>query len=124
MNDARIEKVREVLRWIDVDGAMNAALDDDMPPAIAAFQREANNAYETADVEWILEHTDPAVEIVQPRELPDTKSYSGIDGLLDALLDWPLQWERLPAIVALDERVRAQVGHRTATASGLAVRSP
>jgi hypothetical protein len=107
VDGARIEQVREVLRWIDVDGELNAALDDDMPPAIATFQREVNDAYESADIEWILEHTDPAVEIVQPREIPDTKSYSGLDGLLDALLDWPLQWERFQIqprrIFALDD---------------------
>src|SRR3954451_2623347 len=30
---------------------------------------------------------------VQPPEIPGGRSYRGLEGLIDALLDWPLEWQ-------------------------------
>jgi hypothetical protein len=31
--------------------------------------------------------------IAQPPEIPDARTYTGHDGTVEALLDWPRQWE-------------------------------
>jgi ketosteroid isomerase-like protein len=91
--DDRVEAARAVLRELDLGNAWEAVVDDDMPPALVALERELIDAYRRADIEWLLEHTDPDVEITQIAELPGARSYHGRDGYIDALLDWPLQWE-------------------------------
>jgi ketosteroid isomerase-like protein len=52
------------------------------------------------DIDWLLEHLDPDVEIIQPPELLDTRIYKGREGFIDSLLDWPVQWEHF----AIDPR--------------------
>jgi ketosteroid isomerase-like protein len=91
--DDRIEAAREVLRASDMGSGWDAAVEDGMPPGLAALQRELVEAYRRADVEWLLEHTHPDVAIHQLAELPDSKSYHGHEGFIDALLDWPSQWQ-------------------------------
>ncbi len=54
-------------------------------------------AWERGDMEWILDHSDPEIEIVQPPEVPDAKSYRGREGLLQSFEDWPKQWEEFRA---------------------------
>ena len=41
----------------------------------------------------MLEHTDPGIVIVQVPEIPDSRTYTGHEGLIDAFLDRPRQWE-------------------------------
>jgi hypothetical protein len=45
-----------------------------MPPELAALTRELVDGYRRADIDWLLEHTDPDVEISQLAELPDSKT--------------------------------------------------
>ena len=94
VSDDRIDQLREfLLAQPDTRDLWLAALDPDVPPTLAALQSEAFDAYERGDVEWILEHADPEVEIAQPPELPGARTYHGRDGMLEALLDWPREWE-------------------------------
>ncbi len=51
------------------------------------------DAYRNADIDWLLEHADPDVEITQIAELPGARTYRGREGFIDALLDWPRQWQ-------------------------------
>ena len=83
-----------MLAQFEMDDSWHEALDDDVPAPLDTVMRELFDAYRRADIEWILEHTDPDIEIAQPPELPGGNSYSGRGGLLDALLDWPRQWEQ------------------------------
>ena len=46
-----------------------------------------------ADVEWLIDTVDPNIVITQIAELPDSSTYRGPDGFVDALLDWPRQWQ-------------------------------
>jgi ketosteroid isomerase-like protein len=95
--DSRIEQARRFLlteaqlsprdAWVD-------AIDPDMPEQQANLQLEFVCAYLTGDVEAILAHADPDVVITQAPEVPDARTYRGREGMLEALLDWPLQWER------------------------------
>jgi ketosteroid isomerase-like protein len=89
----RIEAARQVIRDFQMGDEWDAVIEDGAPPELASLQHELIDAYRRADLEWLLEHTDPEVEITQLEVLPDAKSYHGREGFIDALLDWPLQWE-------------------------------
>jgi ketosteroid isomerase-like protein len=91
--DERIQEVREALRSLELGDEWEAAIEGDFPAHLAAAQWESLEAYRRADVEWLLEHADEGIEIVQPPEFPDPRTYHGREGLLDCLLDWPRQWE-------------------------------
>lgn len=89
----RIEAAREVLRGFHMGDDWDEAVEDGIPPHLDSLRRELVDAYRRADLEWLLEHTDPDVEITQIAELPDARTYRGREGFIDALLDWPRQWE-------------------------------
>ena len=89
----RFEAAREVMRRLDLDARWEAALDPDIPPELRDLTLELFAAYRRGDLEWLLDHTDPGVVIVQVPEIPDSSTYRGHEGMVDALLDWPLQWE-------------------------------
>jgi ketosteroid isomerase-like protein len=88
----RYEAAREVMRQLDVGPEWRSVTDPDMPAALLELTAGLIDAYRRGDLEWVLEHTDPEIEIVQVPETPDAKTYRGHEGLIDALLDWPLQW--------------------------------
>jgi ketosteroid isomerase-like protein len=92
VDEERVAAVRELLRQLEVVEKWDEVVDDDVPEPLAALQRALVDAFRRADVEWLLEHADPAIEIVQPLELPGALTYRGRAGLLDALLDWPSEW--------------------------------
>jgi len=89
----RIEAARDVMRRLDVGPQWETVLDPGMPPELESLTRQYIEAYRTADLEWVLEHTDPGILIVQVPEIPDSRTYTGRDGMIEALLDWPRQWE-------------------------------
>jgi ketosteroid isomerase-like protein len=51
------------------------------------------DAFGRGDVESMQRTCQPDVVIVQPRELPDSKSYEGLAGVAESIEDWPRQWE-------------------------------
>jgi ketosteroid isomerase-like protein len=89
----RIEAARDVMRQLEMGDAWYSAIEHDMPAALEEVMRGIFEAYRRGDLDWLLEHTDPEIEIVQVPEIPDARTYTGHDGLIDALLDWPRQWE-------------------------------
>jgi ketosteroid isomerase-like protein len=89
----RMEAAREVLRGFDIGPEWEAVFEPDMPAEIADFASRFVDAYRRADLEWVIEHTDAEIEIVQVPEIPDARTYTGHEGLIDALLDWPRQWQ-------------------------------
>ena len=91
--EERNEAARQVLRDFHMGEDWDGAIEDGIPPELASVLGELLDAYRSADLEWLLEHTDPDVEITQIRELPDSRTYRGCEGFIDALLDWPRQWE-------------------------------
>jgi ketosteroid isomerase-like protein len=91
--DERLETAREVVRAINMGDQWHAAFEDGMAPELESIQREVVEAFRRADIEWLLEHADPDVEITQPAEFPDARTYHGREGYIDSLLDWPRQWE-------------------------------
>src|SRR5215210_7667027 len=89
----RLEEARQVLRDFEMGDEWTAAIEDGIPPELASLLDELLEAYRHADIEWLLEHTDPDVVITQIRELPGARTYRGCEGFVDALLDWPRQWQ-------------------------------
>ena len=55
--------------------------------------REGYAAWERGDIDRIVELSAPDVEIVQPSEVPDSKTYLGKTGVVEAFADWPKQWD-------------------------------
>ena len=49
--------------------------------------RESFAAWERGDLDWLDRHTDPQVEIAQPPNLPGTSTYTGKEGMREALRD-------------------------------------
>ena len=89
----RFEAAREVIRRMGIGDDWKAVFDPDMPAEIDQAARGLIDAYRRVDLEWLLEHADPELEITQLAELPDPHTHRGRDGLIEALLDWPRQWE-------------------------------
>jgi ketosteroid isomerase-like protein len=89
----RREEAREVMRRLALGPEWEAVMDPDMPGPLRELTLGMIRAYREGDLEWLLEHTNPDIEIVQVPEIPDSRTYRGHEGLIDALLDWPLQWE-------------------------------
>jgi ketosteroid isomerase-like protein len=88
-----MEAAREVIRAFDMGDEWESAMDDALPAPLAELTPELVAACRRVDLDWLLEHTDPDVEIEQLQELPDSRSYRGRHGFIEALLDWPRQWD-------------------------------
>jgi ketosteroid isomerase-like protein len=88
------ERAKQVMRDLELDAAAwEAALDPGSPQWMRDYIGELTKAYRAGDLDWVLEHSDPRIEIVQPPEFPDGRTYRGLDGVIEALLDWPKEWE-------------------------------
>ena len=55
--------------------------------------RETYAAWKRGDIEWMIERSDPEIEIIQPPEVPDSKTYRGHAGVRETFEDWPKQWD-------------------------------
>ena len=89
----RHEATRQVMRQLAGDAHWEAVTDADMPAELRELVAGFSTAYREGDLEWLLDHTDPEIEIVQVPEIPGSRTYTGHEGMVDAILDWPLQWE-------------------------------
>ena len=90
--DDRHEQAREVIRQIGIGEDWLAVVDSSVPPALMGLLTATLEAYGRADLDALLAGAAPDIVIVQPPELPASRSYTGRDGLIEALLDWPRQW--------------------------------
>jgi ketosteroid isomerase-like protein len=89
----RHEATRQVMRQLAGDAHWEAVTDADMPAELSELVAGFSTAYREGDLEWLLDHTDPEIEIVQVPEIPGSRTYTGHEGMVDAILDWPRQWE-------------------------------
>ena len=55
--------------------------------------KESIEAFRRGDSAWFDEHSTTDVVIVQPPEVPDSKSYEGPTAWADALADWSGEWD-------------------------------
>jgi ketosteroid isomerase-like protein len=51
------------------------------------------DAYQQGDWEGVVRDADPDIEVVQPPDFPEARSYHGHPGLVEVLRWWPSQWE-------------------------------
>jgi ketosteroid isomerase-like protein len=58
--------------------------------------RKSFDAYQRGDWERVVRDADPDIEVIQPPDFPDARSYHGHSGLVEVLRWWPSQWERFP----------------------------
>jgi ketosteroid isomerase-like protein len=93
MEDRR-ERARQVMvdLGVEVDRWLGA-LDPDSPEWVVDWTRQTAEAWRGGDLELLLAGSDPEIAIVQPHELPDARTYHGREGVIEALLDWPREWE-------------------------------
>jgi ketosteroid isomerase-like protein len=95
------------MQSFDMGDAWLEVVDPGSPAWLVEWVGDAAAAYRAGDVDWLLNQTDPEIEVVQPSEIPGARSYHGPEAQIDALLDWPLQWEHLSVeptrVYALDD---------------------
>jgi ketosteroid isomerase-like protein len=93
--DEELATLRELLP-ASVEGQdWPSKFEGEMPPEVAEVMLRTFDAYVRGDIDALLRGVHPDVEIVQPKAFVDARTYSGHRGLVEALLDWPLQWEHL-----------------------------
>jgi ketosteroid isomerase-like protein len=54
--------------------------------------RKAFEAFQRSDWEEVVRDADPEIEVVQPPDFADAKTYHGHQGFLEVLRWWPSQW--------------------------------
>jgi ketosteroid isomerase-like protein len=91
--EADREAAVAVLRDSGVHAGWMEAVEPDSPEWLVDLVADLTRAYREADLDWLLEHTHPEAEITQPDALPDARTYSGREAMIENFLDWPRQWE-------------------------------
>jgi ketosteroid isomerase-like protein len=89
----RHEAARAVIRQMGFGPHWEAVIDPDMPAPLLELTTVTLRAYQRADLDWLIAHGDPGLVVSQPPEFPDARQYLGQDAVVEALLDWPRQWE-------------------------------
>jgi ketosteroid isomerase-like protein len=89
----RHEAAREVMRQLGIGEEWLAVADPDIPPDLLETLTDSLRAWERTDLDWLIEWCDPEIVIRQVPEIPDSSTYTGPEAFVDALLDWPRQWE-------------------------------
>jgi ketosteroid isomerase-like protein len=85
------------------------------------------DAFQRGDVGALRGAAHPDIVIVQPSELPDSKTYLGHEGVKEAVEDWPTQWDEfrfevLETIEVSDSRIVSVTRHHgRGAASGIEV---
>ena len=51
------------------------------------------DAFQRGDWEFFRENSHSDLVIVQPPEVPDSKTYQGPDAVAESAADWPAEWE-------------------------------
>ena len=59
--------------------------------------RDMWDAFQRGDVAWMAARCTDDLVIVQPRDVPDARRYTGPTALAEMLADWPMEWEDFKA---------------------------
>jgi hypothetical protein len=78
--DDRHEQARDVIRQIGIGEDWLAVVDSSIPPALMGLLTATLEAYGRADLDALLTGAAPDLVIVQPPELPASRSYTGATG--------------------------------------------
>jgi ketosteroid isomerase-like protein len=93
MEQRKLDEARRILREAIVTPDLGRVLDPGMRPELRERLLAWYEALAGGNLEWLLEHTEPGVEIVQPPGLPGAKHFSGHEGFVEGILDWPSNWD-------------------------------
>jgi len=91
--DDKREAARQFMLEMDLGEEWLEAIDPGSPQWLTDYIRDTMVAYRDGDIDWLIEQSDPGVVITQAKEFVDATTYSGPEAILDALLDWPKEWE-------------------------------
>jgi ketosteroid isomerase-like protein len=81
------------MRQLGIGEHWLAVADPDIPPDLLETLTDSLRAWERTDLDWLIEWCAPEIVIRQVPEIPDSSTYTGPEAFVDALLDWPRQWE-------------------------------
>jgi ketosteroid isomerase-like protein len=93
MTDDRRNAARQFMVEMDIGEEWLEAIDPGSPGWLTDYIRDTIAAYRSGDIDWLLAQSDREVVITQAKEFVDGSTYSGPEAVLDALLDWPQEWE-------------------------------
>jgi ketosteroid isomerase-like protein len=91
--DDRHAAARDVVRQLSVGEHWLAVAEPPIPAQLLEVITESLRAWDRSDLDWLIANCHPELVIRQVPEIPDSRTYTGPDAFIDALLDWPLQWE-------------------------------
>jgi|SRR5262245_643081 len=89
----RHEVARDVVRQLGIGEHWLAVAEPPIPVGLLEIHTETLRAWERNDLDWLIEKCHPDLVIRQVPEIPDSKAYTGRDAFVEALIDWPRQWE-------------------------------
>ena len=89
----RHEAARDVIRALAIGERWLDVVEPPLPAPLLEVLTETLRAWERADLDWLIDRCHPELVVRQPPEVPDSMTYSGPDAFLEAVLDWPRQWE-------------------------------
>ena len=89
----RHEAAREVVRQLSVGEHWLDVAEPPIPVDLLEVITESLRAWERTDLDWLIGNCHPELVIKQVPEIPDSRTYIGPDAFVEALLDWPRQWE-------------------------------
>ena len=113
----RYETAREVVRQLGIGEHWLAVAEPPIPAELLDILTESMRAWERHDLDWLIASCGPDLVIRQVPEIPDSRTYTGPDAFVEALIDWPRQWEDFRIeprrILAADDEQLVVVGlHR------------
>ena len=89
----RHEAAREVMRRLGIGEHWMSVADPDLPDELRELLLGSLRAWERVDLDYLVETCHADIVVRQVPEIPDARTYTGPEGFVDALLDWPRQWE-------------------------------
>ena len=89
----RYAAARDVVRQLSVGEDWLAVAEPPIPVELLEVITESLRAWERNDLDWLIGNCHSELVIRQVPEIPDSRTYAGPDAFVDALLDWPRQWE-------------------------------
>jgi ketosteroid isomerase-like protein len=93
--DEELRVLREDVFPLAVQSDWRTLFEGERVEPIQTSLDRSYDAFLSGDVDAVLAMTSEDVVISQPEMLPGARTYRGRRGVVEAYLDWPLQWERL-----------------------------
>jgi ketosteroid isomerase-like protein len=84
---------RDVVRQLSIGEHWLTVAEPPIPVPLLEAITDSLRAWERNDLDWLIRNCHPQLVIRQVPEIPDSRTYVGPDALVEALLDWPRQWE-------------------------------